>query len=274
MTSEPDSKPGRRPPTIELKATEVEQPEATAPTGETAAADTPPPESASPASPNPPSNAGAGRGLKTYALGAILGAVAMLVIVAALRFTGVLPSREAAAPLLPAAPETSAAMHTAPSNDAISARLDRLERAIQTQRTQPAQSSGTAAAETKALSDSVAALSRRLDDIAATSQSAAKTADTAQATAEAAKSASANASQSATQAANDAVSKAASEAASQAATQVANQVASQASGQKSDLDALTNRVAALESAVKALSENAAHPAEGANDQAARLTIAA
>ena len=41
MTSEPDSKPGRRPPTIELKATEVEQPEATAPTGETAAADTP-----------------------------------------------------------------------------------------------------------------------------------------------------------------------------------------------------------------------------------------
>ena len=96
--------------------------------------------------------------------------------------------------------------------------------------------------------------------------------------AEAAKSASANASQSATQAANDAVSKAASEAASQAASQVASQitgqVASQTSGQKSDLDALANRVAALESAVKALSENAAHPAEGANDQAARLTIAA
>ncbi len=58
MTSEPDSKPGRRPPTIELKATEVEQPEATASSGETAAADTPPPESASPASPSPPSNAG------------------------------------------------------------------------------------------------------------------------------------------------------------------------------------------------------------------------
>jgi hypothetical protein len=274
MTSEPDSKPGRRPPTIELKATEVEQPEATAPTGDTAAADTPPPESSNPASPNPPSNAGAGRGLKTYALGAILGAVAMLVIVAALRFTGVIPSREAAAPPLPAAPETSAAIHAAPSNDAISARLERLERAIQTQRTQPAPGSGTAAeAQTKALSDSVAALSRRLDDIAATSQSAAKTADAAQAAAEAAKSASANASQSATQAANDAVSKAASEAASQAASQVATQTASQANEQKSDLDALTNRVAALESAVKALSENAGHPAEGANDQAARWTIA-
>ena len=70
------------------------------------------------------------------------------------------------------------------------------------------------------------------------------------------------------------MSKAASEAASQAASQVATQVASQASGQKSDLDALAGRIAALESAVKALSENAAHPAEGANDQAARLTIAA
>ena len=63
-------------------------------------------------------------------------------------------------------------------------------------------------------------------------------------------------------------------AASQVASQITGQVASQTSGQKSDLDALTNRVAALENSVKALSENAAHPAEGANDQAARLTIAA
>src|ERR1700689_43358 len=276
MTRGPDSKPGRRPPTIQLKATEAEQPEAPAPPGDTAAADPPPPESSNPASPNPPSNAGAGRGLKTYALGAILGAVAMLVIVAALRFTGVIPSREAAAPPLPAAPETSAAIHAAPSNDAISARLDRLERAIQTQRTQPAPGSGTAAeAQTKALSDSVAALSRRLDDIAATSQSAAKTADAAQAAAEAAKSASANASQSATQAANDAVSKAASEAASQAASQVATQTASQTNEQKSDLDALTHRgAAAREGEVKALWENPAHPAGGPTAQAARLTIAA
>ena len=277
MTSEPDSKPGRRPPTIELKATEVEQPKASAPSGETAAADTPPPDSPSSASPRPPPNAGPARGLKSYALRAILGAVAMAAIVAALRFTGVLSSREAAVPALPAVPETSAAMHSTPSNEAaLSARLDKLERAIQAQRTQPAQSNGTATAEaqTKALSDSVAALSRRLDATAATSQSAAKTADAAQAAAEAAKTASANATQSASQAANDAVSKAATEAASQAASQVATQVASQTSGQKNDLDALASRVTALESAVKALSENAAHPAESANDQAARLTIAA
>ena len=276
MTSEPDSKPGRRPPTIELKATEVEPPEATAPSGEfcgrNASSGIAQCGIAGPAAKRP----GPAAALKSYAVGAILGAVAIAAIVAALRFTGVIPSREVAAPLLPAAPETAAAMHAAPSNDAISARLDKLERAIQTQRTQPAQSSGTAAAEaqTEALSNSVAALSRRLDAIAATSQSAAKAADAAQAAAEAAKSASANAGQNATQAANEAVSKAASEAASQAASQVATQTASQTNEQKSDLDALASRVAALESAVKSLSENAAHPAEGADDQSARLTIAA
>jgi hypothetical protein len=169
------------------------------------------------------------------------------------------------------------ATQPAPNNGAdLAARLDKLERTVQAQRNQPSAPDRVAAAQTqtKALSDSLAALSRRVDDIAATSQSAAKTADAAQAAAEAVKSASANASANASQAANEAVSKAASEAASQAASQVATQVASQASGQKSDLDALTNRVAALESAVKSLSENAAHPAEGANDQAARLTIAA
>jgi hypothetical protein len=270
MTSEPDSKPGRRPPTIELKATEVEQPEAPAPSGEAAAAETP--QSAGPTSPGSQPD-GTSLRLKSYAVGALLGAVVMVVIVAVLRFTGVLASREAVAPRLAATPESSAAMHATPSNEAaIAARLDKLERAIQLQRTQPAQSNTTAAADaqTKALSDTVAALSRRLDAVAATSQSAAKTADAAQAAAEAAKTASANATQSASQAANDAASKAAS----QAASQVATQVASQTNGQKSDLDALASRVAALESAVKALSENAAHPTEGANDQAARLTIAA
>jgi polyhydroxyalkanoate synthesis regulator phasin len=198
-------------------------------------------------------------------------------IVAGLWAAGFVPLREAAAPSATTAPETSVATQPAPSNAAdLAARLDKLERTIQAQRNQPSAPDRVTAAQTqtKALSDSLSALSRRVDDIAATSQSAAKTADAAQAAAEAAKSESANASQNASQAANEAVSKAASEAASQAASQVATQVASQANGQKSDLDALANRVAALENAVKSLSENAAHPAEGANDQAARLTIAA
>ena len=223
-----------------------------------------------------PSSASTGR-LKTYAVRAIVGAVAVAAIVAGLWAAGFVPSRPVAAPPPAAAPETSAATQPAPSNAAdLAARLDKLERIIQAQRNQPSAPDRVAAAQTqtKALSDSLSALSRRVDDIAATSQSAAKTADAARAAAEAAKSASANASQNASQVANEAVSKAASEAASQAASQVATQVASQASGQKSDLDALAGRIAALENALKALSENAAHPAEGANDQAARLTIAA
>ncbi len=224
-----------------------------------------------------PSSASTGRLKTAHAVSAIVGAVALAAIVAGLWAAGFVPSREVAAPSPATAPETSAATQPAPNNGAdLAARLDKLERTVQAQRNQPSAPDRVAAAQTqtKALSDSLVALSRRVDDIAATSQSAAKTADAAQAAAEAAKSASANASQNASQAANEAVSKAASEAASQAASQVATQVASQASGQKSDLDALASRIAALESAVKALSENAAHPAEGANDQAARLTIAA
>jgi hypothetical protein len=265
MTSEPDNKSSRRPPTIELKATEVDQPNAAAPAGGGGSTEAPPKESSTP---RPRQSATSTSRLKSQAAGAILGAVAVVVIVAVLWFARFAPPREAAAPS-PPAPETSAAVQSAPNSEAaISARLDKLERAMEAQQAGASQNKQIPAAEaqTKALSDSMAALSRRVDNIAAASQSAAKTADAAQAAAEAAKATSEKASQ----AASDAASKAASEAASQAATQVA----SQTGVQKNDLDALTNRIAALENAVKALSENAAHPAEGADDQAARLTIAA
>ncbi len=269
MTSEPDSKPGRRPPTIELKATEVEQPDTAASSGRTTSADTPPPESSSPASAGSPASATSRSRLKTHAVGAVFGAVAMVIVIGVLRLAGVFPSRGPAAPSYATAPETSAATQSAPNDEAaILARLDKLEHAVQAQRMEPGQNNGAAAAEaqTKALSDSVAALTRRVDEVAATSQSAAKTADAAQRAAEAAKTASEKAGQS--------VSEAATQAAGQAASQAASQVASQTGVQKSDLDALASRIAALESALKTLSENAAHPAEGANDQAARLTIAA
>ena len=204
MTSEPDSKPGRRPPTIELKATEVEQPDAPAPSGGDSAG-TPPPESSSATSAGPqpsaaPSSApvGASTGrLKSHAISAIVGAVVVAAIVAGLWAAGFVPSHEVAAPPPAAAPETSLATQPAPNNGAdLAARLDKLERTVQAQRNQPSAPDRVAAAQTqtKALSDSLAALSRRVDDIAATSQSAAKTADAAQAAAEAAKSASANAS--------------------------------------------------------------------------------
>ena len=50
MTSEPDSKPGRRPPTIELKATEVGSSASSAPSGGAAAADGPTPKADAPTS--------------------------------------------------------------------------------------------------------------------------------------------------------------------------------------------------------------------------------
>jgi hypothetical protein len=284
MTSEPDSTPGRRPPTIELEATEIERPEAAAQPGEGSSAEAP---SAKSSTPQP--GAAAMTWLKSHAVGAGLGAGAMAVIFAALLAAGIVAPRGAAMRSPAAAPGRSAAMQSAPNNTAaISARLDELERAVKAQQTAPGENNGAAAteAQTKALSESVAALSRRLDEIAATSQSAVKTASAAQTAAEAAKAASEQAGQSVSQAARDAASKAASAAASnvasqvtsqvasQVANQVASQIASEAAPQKSQLDSLAGRVVALENAVKALSENAARPAEGANDQAARLTIAA
>jgi hypothetical protein len=259
MTGEPDSNPGRRPPTIELKATEVDEPAAAPGSGGDSTADTPSQGSSAAPPPDSPSSARRGRA-RTYAVSAIAGAVAVAAIGAGVWYADLLPWRRTEAPAPAVVPENAAATQPAPSAGGdISARLDKIERAVQ------AQSNGAAAnrvaaaeAQIKRLADSLAALNHRLDDIAAATQSATKAADAAQTAAGAAKAASAQASQS--------VSQAASEAASRAATQTGVQ--------KSDLDALGNRIAALESAVKALSENATHPAQGADDQAARLTVAA
>jgi hypothetical protein len=126
----------------------------------------------------------------------------------------------------------------------MTARLDKIERAIEAQRSDPALGSRIAevAAQTKALADNLAALTRRVDETAATSQSAGKQADTAL---------------------NAAAAKSAIEAASK------DQV------HREDIDALANRIVALESAVKGLAAATAPLASaGANDRSARLTIAA
>jgi hypothetical protein len=226
MTSQPDSKPERRPPTIELTATEVGNAAAqsSAAAGDGAAG---PDASDTEAGGRP-----AGR-LKSHAISAGLGAIAMAAIIGGLWIAGFGSSHEAAAPVTPSAPQI-AAPQIAPD---ISVRLGKIESALQAQQ---ALTSRIAAAEaqTKSLADSLAALNRHLDEIAGTSQSAAKQADAAAAAAEAAKS------------------------------------ADQTAVQRGDLDTLVNRIAALESTVKSLSDNATHPASAANDQAARLAIAA
>jgi len=179
MTSAPEGKPGRRPPTIELTATEVESsaPPAQA-DGEAPRQDASTPQAA-------PGNGGFAGRIKAHALSGLIGAVAMAALIAALWLGDFVLSRQVAAPVAEA-PST-----VAPGNGPdIAARLDKIETTIEAQRPEAVLANRVIAAEvqTKSLGDSLAALSRRVDDIAATSQSAAKQADAAQAAAESPKS--------------------------------------------------------------------------------------
>ena len=237
MTSETDDKAGRRPPTIELAATEVDgradQPAAgAADAGAGAAA-----AEGTTAGSNAPASAPSGGRFTSHIASALIGALVMAGTAAALWFTGVIPSREAA-PVATAAPDTSApatpsnpvpnfppspaAAQNTPIAPDLTARLDKIERAIEARRSDPALGGRIAelAAQTKALGDNLAALTRRVDDIAATSQSAAKQANTALNAAETAKSAS--------------------------------EAAGKDQLRHEDVDALASRIIALESAVKGL----------------------
>jgi hypothetical protein len=275
MTSESDNKAGRRPPTIELTATEVGNSaegsasgRAESPT-ERAAVREPPgdaagsnaAESNSPAAnmadpdaaePRPPRHSG--RGLTSHALSALLGAAAAAAIIGAVWFAGFIPSRNAAAPsdtmsqVSPSAPMSSTATPSRALDADVTARLDKIERTIEAQRPEPALGNRITAieAQTKSLGNSVAALSGRLDEIASASQNAVKQADAAHAAAEAATSAS----------------------------QATSQTISQNTAQRSDIEALMNRVVALESAVKAAAAAATQAEPDTDDRPARLSVAA
>ena len=237
MTSEPDSTPRRRPPTIDLTATEVDA-EKPAAAQEPVAADTPSDGSSSQqlgeSAPGRPRSS-----VKTAVAGIAAGVILIAAIGAGLWFGGYLPPA-----LLPASPSAQ------PPNSAaiadISARLNKIEGAIATQKpspppqSDPALVSRLAAAEatTKSQSDSLAALTRRVDDVAAAAQTALAQAKNASTAADTAKSA--------------------------AQTGVA----------RSDLDALAARIAPLESTVKTLADAIKHETATADDRAARLTIAA
>jgi hypothetical protein len=239
--SEPDSTPPRRPPTIDLTATEVEAEKPTATpnpaNSEPAAADARPDtgQQAGGAAPSRPRSP-----LKTAVAGIAAGAIVVAAIGAGLWYSGYLP---------PSQP--SASPSARPPNDAaiaeISARLKKIEGVVSTQQQpvpppqlDPALISRLAAAEaaTKSLDGSLAALTRRVDDAAAAGQSALAQAKSAATAADAAK------------------------------------IAAQADVARGDLDALAARIAALENAVKTLSDDVKHQTASADDRAARLTVAA
>jgi hypothetical protein len=223
MTSEPDSPSRRRPPTIDLTATEVKTEQATPD------ADAPP----------KPRTDGRFTGL----VGALIGAVVVAGIGAGLWFAGVLPAHNAA----PVSVSGNGGMN------AISVQLDQIQAALAT-RPAPADGALNARvaaldAQIKALGDQLGAVNRRLDGIAVAAQSAKEHADAALAAAQSA-------------------GKHADEAAA------AVKSAPQSTVTQSDLDALANRTAALESTIKTLSVTAAHGAPSNNDHAARAAVAA
>ena len=243
MTDETDST-RRRPPTIELKATEVA---AEKPAAEKAAAEEPGSDAAA-ATPQAEASAGQPSGgaderlLLTTALAGIAGgAISAAVIGAGLWFAGYIPDR---------APQAASNNGAAVAD--ISARLKKLESAGQSQpataqrQPDPALASRLAGAEaaTKLLSDQLAVLNRHLDETAAAAQDALTQAKSAAGAASAAADAAKGAAQNATQ----------------------------GGAARGDLDALTARMAALEGAIKKLTDETRQTAS-ADDRALRLAVA-
>jgi hypothetical protein len=239
--SEADSAPRRRPPTIDLTAKEVEtgtpDPMA-APQAHTADGTT---------SHNVRGDhAGLSRRTMPYAIGGVIGAVAAAVLIVGLWILGFVPVNQTVAPqnaaTTSAAQAPTATGAKTADNDEISARLDKIQAALQARRPDAALEGRltTAEAQTKALGDSLAALNRRVDDIAGASQTALAQGKAATTAAEAAKN------------------------------------AAQSGVQRADLDPLANRIAALESAVKALSAEVSQRTSNSNadDRVTRLTVAA
>ena len=220
MTNETDST-RRRPPTIELKATEVapEKSAAAEPGSDAAGAGI-----RAEASAAQPSGGASARTLVATALAGIAGGViGAAMIGTGLWFAGYGPDRAA-----PPVPNYGAAVAD------ISARLKKLESAGQSQpapaqpQPDPALASRLTGAEaaTKSLSDQLAALNRHLDDVAGAAQNALTQAKSAASAATAAADVAKNATQN----------------------------ASQASAARGDLDALAARMTALEGAIKKLTD--------------------
>ncbi|MGO9629751.1 MAG: COG4223 family protein [Xanthobacteraceae bacterium] len=250
--SEADSTSRRRPPTIDLTAKEVE-------TATPDSSPQPDAEAAASTTENAPGGQGASSSSRTlpYTIGIAIGAAGAAAVAAGLWFAGLAPIPERAAPQSAAAPSSAVepsppAPPAAPSaqtaaTDQVSARLDRIEQALQAPpRTDSALTGRMAAvdAQTKALGDSLAALTRRVDEVAAAAQTALAQAKAAAVAADDAKSAA--------------------------------QSAAQTGVQRSDIDALDGRVSALQNAIKSLNADIAQRTSSshADDRAIRLTVAA
>jgi Mitochondrial inner membrane protein len=247
--SEADSTSRRRPPTIDLTAKEVE----------TAPPDSKPEPDGAAATSAPEGPSGARTGSSSsrtapYAIGIVIGAAGAAAIAAAFWFAGLAPVQETPAPQSAAAPPSAASAPAASSaqtvaTEEISARLDRIEQALQGPPRTDAALAGrvaTVEAQAKAGNDSLSGLSRRVDEVAAAAQTALAQAKAATAAADAARAAAQNV---------------------QSSTQTA--------AQRSDIEALESHVGALQNAMKSLDADMAQrtTSSTAGDRAMRLAIA-
>jgi hypothetical protein len=262
--SEADSTSRRRPPTIDLTAKEVEtaSPEPKPQPDTEALSSDAKRELVDEAATGTVGSGGDAGGSSSrvapYAIGLAAGAIGVAAITAALWFADLIPPHDASAPSAAqsaaAPPHPDAlAMQSAQSTgaDQISARLDRIEQALQgPPRTDAALAGRVAGAEAqaKALGDSIAALTRRIDDLAVAAKTALAEAKSAVAAADTAKEAAKNAAPS----------------------------AAQSAVQRSDIEAVESHVAALQTAMKSLDADLAQRASSSNadDRVMRLAIAA
>jgi hypothetical protein len=155
MTSESDSPPRRRPPTIDLTATEIEteKPAAEASRRESPALDN--------AAREELREGATWKIAQPHVIGAGIGALVMAIILVGLWLAGVVPSLNGS---------LAGTNNTA---NGISAQLDKIQAELQAQPPQAALASRLTAveAQTKALGDSLAALNHRLDEVAVAAKS-------------------------------------------------------------------------------------------------------
>ena len=264
MTSEPDSAPRRRPPTIDLTATEVRPEQPAAAAGASSGPAEPAGEAAKPSA-EPPV------GTRSHAWAVLTGVLAALISVGAvaggLWYSGLLPLREPASGAAAPATDNSVVAE-------ISAQLKKIEGALQTRQTGPAAEAppdsrmAAAEAQTKSLSDQFAALTRRVDEVAA-AQAQTKALGEQLAALTRRIDEMAAASQTAL-----AQAKAAAAAADEAKTAAGAAKTAASALQRADLDALASRIAILERAIKANADELTRRTASADDRVARLTVAA
>ena len=241
--SDPDSAQRRRPPTIDLTAKEVETGRpadgAESSTASAASADN----STGQGSPSEHGSSPAPGRKTPYIVGGLIGAAAGAAIIVGLWFAGLAPQGWSAAP------QRAATSPLAPASDSkrmseIEVQLDKLRAAAQATPPDGGLTPRIANVETqtKALNDAIAALTRRVDEIAASTHDLATEA------------------------------KAAAAAATAAAAE--GKAAAQSKEQSGDLDQIAKRIETLENAVKTLSADTARASSSADDHLARAAAAA